>query len=78
MLVLTRRIGQSLVIGDDIVLRVLEIKGDVVRLGVDAPRDVRVHRQEVHDAVSAANRAASGTSDEAVDALRQAVQGRRP
>lgn len=78
VLVLTRRIGQSLVIGDNIVLRVLEVKGDVVRLGVDAPREVRVHRQEVHDAVSAANQAASGSTDEAVAALRDAVRGRRP
>ena len=77
MLVLTRRVGQSLVIGDEIVLRVLEVKGDVVRLGVDAPRDVKVHRQEVHDAVVAANRAATTSSDEAVAALRQAVEGRR-
>ena len=77
MLVLTRRIGQSLVIGDTIVLRVLEVKGDVVRLGVDAPREVKVHRQEVHDAVSAANRAATASSDEAVAALQQAVEDRR-
>lgn len=78
MLVLTRRVGQSLVIGDTIVLRVLEVKGDVVRIGVDAPREVKVHRQEVHDAVVAANRAAAvASSDEAVAALRQAVEGRR-
>ena len=77
MLVLTRRVGQSLVIGDDIVLRVLEVKGDVVRIGVDAPREIKVHRQEVHDAVVAANRAATASSDEVVAALQQAVEGRR-
>ncbi|GAB3692389.1 carbon storage regulator CsrA [Angustibacter aerolatus] len=78
MLVLTRRIGESLVIGEDVTIRVLDVKGDVVRLGVDAPRHVAIHRQEVYDAVVAANRAAAVSSDEAVAALRQAVRGRRP
>jgi carbon storage regulator len=77
VLVLTRRVGQSLVIGDTIILRVLDVKGDVVRIGVDAPREVKVHRQEVHDAVVAANRAAAAASDDAVAALQQAVEGRR-
>ena len=75
VLVLTRRIGESLVIGDEIVLRVLDVKGDVVRLGVDAPRHVKVHRQEVYDAVSAANRdAAARATDADADALREALR----
>lgn len=52
---LTRRPDQRIVIGDDIVVTVLEIKGDTVRLGIDAPRSVRVHREEVHLALSQAN-----------------------
>jgi carbon storage regulator len=68
MLVLTRRAGESVMIGSDVVVRVLEIRGDVVRVGVDAPRDVQVHREEVFNAVRAANleAAAAGSPDPAV------------
>ena len=48
MLVLTRRTNQSLVIGHDITITVLEIRGDQVRIGISAPRDVSVHREEVY------------------------------
>ena len=47
MLVLTRWVGERLVIGDDIVVSVLSIKGNQVRIGIDAPRDVMIHREEV-------------------------------
>jgi carbon storage regulator len=47
MLVLTRRANQSIVIGRDVTVTVLEIRGDQVRLGIDAPRSVSVHREEV-------------------------------
>jgi len=49
MLVLTRRIGEAIVIGDAIRITVVAVKGDRVRLGVSAPDDVRVDRQEVHE-----------------------------
>jgi carbon storage regulator len=78
MLVLTRRIGESLVIGDDVVVRVLDIKGDVVRIGVDAPRHVQVHREEVYEAVRAANRAATLSSEDTLAALQDVVRNRRP
>jgi carbon storage regulator len=78
MLVLTRRVGESLVIGDDVVIRVLDVKGDVVRIGVDAPRHVQVHRQEVYEAVKAANRAAAAANEETLVALQDAVRNRRP
>ena len=48
MLVLTRRLNQSIKIGDDIEVTVIEVRGDQVRLGVSAPRDVSVHRKEVY------------------------------
>jgi carbon storage regulator len=48
MLVLTRRANQSIVIGHDIVVTVLEVRGDQVRLGIRAPREVMVHREEVY------------------------------
>ena len=47
MLVLTRRKNQSIMIGDDIIITVLEVKGDQVRLGITAPRDVQVYREEL-------------------------------
>jgi carbon storage regulator len=51
MLVLSRRVGQTLLIGSDIIVRVLEVRGDQVRIGVDAPRNIPVHRQEVFDRI---------------------------
>ena len=47
MLILTRRVGESLVIGDDVTITVLGVKGNQVRIGVKAPRDVSVHREEI-------------------------------
>jgi carbon storage regulator len=59
MLVLSRRANQSIVVGDDIVITVLDIRGDQVRIGIRAPRDVTVHREEVHAQIRQENRAAS-------------------
>lgn len=53
MLILTRRVGESLIIGDDVVLNVLGVKGNQVRIGVDAPKDVTVHREEIYDRIQA-------------------------
>jgi len=58
MLVLTRRQGQAIVIGDNVVVRVVELKGDQVRLGIDAPRSVIVHREEIAEEIRAENLAA--------------------
>ncbi len=51
MLILTRRIGESVVIGDDINITVLGVKGNQVRLGVNAPKDVAVHREEIYQRI---------------------------
>jgi carbon storage regulator len=48
MLILTRRIGETIMIGDDVKLTVLGVKGNQVRIGVDAPKDVAVHREEIY------------------------------
>ncbi len=67
MLVLTRKRGERILVGDDIVITILEIKGDAIRIGVDAPSGVRIQRHEVIDAIAAANVAAAGTPDVAAD-----------
>lgn len=63
MLVLSRRAGESIMVGDEIQVRVLEVRGQgeqaVVRLGITAPRSVPIHRKEVYDAVVRANREAA-------------------
>jgi len=51
MLVLTRKRDEKIIIGDDITITVVEIRGDKVRLGIDAPVEIPVHRQEVYDAI---------------------------
>lgn len=53
MLILTRRVGETLVIGDDVHVTVLGVKGNQVRIGVDAPKEVTVHRTEVYNRIQA-------------------------
>lgn len=56
MLVLSRHRDESIMIGDDIVITIVDIRGDKVRLGIQAPQHVPVHRQEVYDAIQRENR----------------------
>ncbi len=58
MLVLSRHRDESIMIGDDIVVTIVDIRGDKVRLGIDAPQDIPVHRQEVYEAIRRENRKA--------------------
>ncbi|ART62309.1 carbon storage regulator CsrA [Kushneria marisflavi] len=51
MLILTRRVGETLMVGDEITVTVLGVKGNQVRLGVNAPRDVSVHREEIYQRI---------------------------
>jgi len=51
MLILTRRVGETVVIGDDVIVTVLGVKGNQVRIGVKAPRDVAVHREEIFERI---------------------------
>lgn len=69
MLVLSRRPQQSFIIGHDIVITVLEVNGDTVRLGIAAPRDVTIHREEVYRELQLANRTAASPSPDSVAAF---------
>jgi carbon storage regulator len=59
MLILSRKVDEKIIIGDDIKISIIEIRGDQVRIGIDAPKKVKVFRQEVYDAIKAENKAAS-------------------
>jgi len=59
MLILSRKVDEKIIIGDDVTVSIVEIRGDQVRIGVDAPKTVKVFRQEVFDAIRAENRAAA-------------------
>ena len=61
MLILTRRAGETIRIGDDITLSVLDVKRNQIRIGIEAPRDVAVHREEVYDRIQ---KELKGASDE--------------
>jgi carbon storage regulator len=69
VLVITRRASESVHIGQDVIVTVLSVNGDQVRIGIDAPRSLRVLRHEVLLAVTEANRAAASPSDDALAAL---------
>ena len=59
MLILSRKVNEKIMIGDDISISIIDVRGDQARIGVDAPRNVKVFRQEVYDAIKAENKAAA-------------------
>ncbi len=56
MLVLTRNRGEKIVVADNIIITIIEVRGDKVRIGIEAPRDVSVHREEIYDAIQQGKR----------------------
>jgi carbon storage regulator len=65
VLVLSRRPGESIMVGNDITITVIEVRGDQIRIGIDAPREIQVHREEVVRELEAQNAAAAGSSQRA-------------
>ncbi len=59
MLVLTRKAGEGIIIGDDVKITIIEVKGGGIRIGIDAPRHMKVHRQEVYDKIKEENQEAT-------------------
>ncbi len=69
MLVLTRKAGEGIIIGDDITIKVVEIKGGGVRIGIDAPKDSKIYRQEVYDRITEENKTAIQWDMDALNSL---------
>ena len=75
MLILTRKLGESIAIGDQIRVTLLEVQGKQVKIGVLAPPIVPIHRQEVFEKIQVENKRASGTSEQDLLELRQYLNG---
>lgn len=77
MLVLTRKAEEGIVVGDDIVITILEIKGGNIRIGIDAPGDTKIYRQEVYDRVCHENREAMEWTITDLNALSESLAQQR-
>ncbi|WP_457577851.1 carbon storage regulator CsrA [Desulfomarina sp.] len=77
MLVLTRKTGEGILIGDDIILKVIECKSGAVRIGIDAPRNKNIYRQEVYDRIVEENRNAAQWDIADLDILVDISSGRK-
>lgn len=67
MLILTRRVGETLMIGDSVTVTVLGVKGNQVRVGITAPKDVSVHREEIYQRIHREDAPASGAQEDDAD-----------
>src|SRR6476660_6894762 len=73
MLVLSRRAGESVVLGEDVTITILEVRGDVVRVGIDAPRSLKVHRAQLPAQLEKSKRQAAWPSEDVVASLTRAL-----
>ena len=64
MLILTRRVGETLIIGDEVTVTVLGVKGNQVRIGVNAPKEVSVHREEIYDRIKREQEGGNADADD--------------
>lgn len=79
MLVLTRKTGQKLIIDNDIVVTVLETRGDSVKIGIAAPKHIQIYREEIFQEITEANKEATSTSStDALDAAAKLVNKSKP
>ncbi len=76
MLVLTRKVGEGIVIGGDIKLTVIEVKGGGIRIGIEAPRDKKIYRQEIYDRICQENQEATHWDLTGLDVLSANLQSR--
>ncbi|AWP25427.1 carbon storage regulator CsrA [Paenibacillus sp. Cedars] len=76
MLILSRNKGQKIMIGDNVVLSVLEINGDQVRIGVEAPSNITIYREEIFEAIQQQNKEAREFDEDIQTILRQAASGK--
>ncbi|MCP4716018.1 MAG: carbon storage regulator CsrA [Deltaproteobacteria bacterium] len=73
MLVLTRKVGEKIQIGDDVSVLIMDIKGKQVRLGIEAPRDVKVHREEIYQRIQDENINASGIDMDEFNKIKELI-----
>lgn len=78
MLALTRKVGERLVIGNNIVITVISIKGDNIRLAMDAPKDIKIYRGEVYDAIVAENKQAAIAANSAALGMLEDIKVKKP
>jgi len=78
MLVLSRKRDESIIIGDDVVITVVDIKGEQVKIGVTAPKSVSIHRKEVYEAIQQENLAASRAELQNLSGLVKVLQKKPP
>ncbi len=74
MLILTRKLGEALKLGQGITLRIIDIKGKQVRLGIDAPAELPIYREEVYEKLQAENRLSSGSSIDEFSKLKETLR----
>lgn len=74
MLVLTRKLGESIAIDDHIKIRVVQIKGKQVRLGIEAPKDTKIHREEVYLAIQNQNQESASSSSDSTKAVAELLK----